>query len=673
MNNRLKKFDNPIPLCGRTEELKGLEKRILTAGITILGAPPQTGKTRLIQELILRVDKNQQYCWGYAQGFNDSIGEIILRAIDDLYKNWTQQRSWAEEAKQRLDELRKKDVKDLGRLTLAIIKNFDVPGTKLVSSALQSLTNLKEGVGQLARPLDYAQVHEVCELISHLSGKSILIVLDAFEQSDKQNIPSSILLQYLQEISQWPQVHFIVALRSPAESIKSNEKSALDEAGKWRKASPKCQYIELEDIAIKTDIENKTRLAQFLIEKVPFLTVDNIEEYLEKSAGFPGIWNRWFQGECDSQAALLTQIEEAQEARYSELESKFNQLDKDSLKVALRLALFPELVDESGLLLEPIYLGEQGPETLDCLKRAGVIELNRELPPKFGLTQRYEYARKWAIQNYSRQCVTIIEQCLPDLIGYATLLDAPDKGTSAVGVLLSWQELSEFLPFKKGMIEFCLLSGTFLGVKIKLSVLELAKQYIQSNPSEVYRKLYSIALCNSLNDFKEENKLERRDLMLTQLEQLYTKWPEDKAVRVRWAKGLFNSLIDFKEENKLERRDLMLTQLEQLSQEWPEDKAVRQRWAMGLFNSVNDFKEENKLERRDLTLTQLEQLSQEWPEDKAVREWWAKGLFNSLNHFKEEKNTTKIELQMEKLNKLISLYPSDKVVKEINKQLKLVE
>ena len=620
LNSRLKKFDNQIPLCGRIEELKILEKRILTTGVTILGAPPQTGKTRLIQELILRVDKNQEYCWGYAQGFNDSIGEIILRAIDDLYNNWTRQRSLAEEAKQRLDELRKKDVKDLGRLTLAILENFDIPGTKLVSSALQSLTNLKEGISQLARPLEYAQVREVCELISHLSGKPILIVLDAFEQSDKQNVPGSILLQYLQEISHWPQVHFIVALRSPAESIKSNEKSALDEADKWRKASPKCQYIELKDVAIESDIENKTSLAQFLIEKVPFLTSDNINQYLEKSAGFPGIWNRWFQGECDSEAALLMQIEEAQEARYSELESKFNQLDEDSLKVALRLALFPELVDESGLLLEPIYLGEQGPETLDSLCRAGVIEFSRESSPKFGLTQRYEYARKWAIQNYSRQCVTIIEQCLSDLVRYATLLDSPSKGISAIGVLLSWQELSKYLRFKKGMIELCQLSGTLLGHKISPEDLELVKEFIQSNSSMVYRKLYSMGLLNCLNYFQKENSFEQRDKTLRQLKQLVQQWPDDTAVRERWANGLFNCLIYFQQEEDFERRDLILTQLEQLSLQWPEDTAVREQWANGIFNCLIYLKKENKPEMEKVLLDKLTELINRYPLDNIIKE-----------------------------------------------------
>jgi len=402
---QIQQFDRRLPLVGRRKEYESLVDSISSSGITFITAPPQTGKTRLVQELIYNLfnDERSDLIWGYAEGYGDSRGDIALRAADSLYDNFFNQRNWKQEAIQHLERLKENPIEKIGHLTSSIIQAFGdsqiVPGSKLVSDALSTLASQKTNQIPLAQPLDSTKMHELCQLVEDACKSHIILVIDAYEQTGNQKPLQDLLTQYAKQHYNWPSIHFIVTLRSPANHSKKGEVDAANVAKIIQKQSERCQTLELNNIKIDDYPAQKRELGTTLINKVPSINLENVELYIKESRGFPGIWHRWIEKECKNEKELTTCIDNAHSEKYEELDLFLDKMDGTEKSIICAITIFPEMVEEDQWTIYKNWILEKNPESiLDNLKNTGILQ--NIAPPQFGLTQRYEYARGKLFDSY---------------------------------------------------------------------------------------------------------------------------------------------------------------------------------------------------------------------------------------------------------------------------------
>lgn len=450
---QIQQFDRRLPLVGRRKEYESLLDSISSSGITFITAPPQTGKTRLVQELIYNLfnDKKSDLIWGYAEGYCDSRGDIALRAADSLYDNFFNQRNWKQEAIQYLERLKENPIEKIGHLTSSIIQAFGdtkiVPGSKIVSDALSTLASQKTNQIPLAQPLDSAKMHELCQLIKNVCKSHIILVIDAYEQTGNQKPLQDLLTQYAKQHYNWPSIHFIVTLRSPANHSKKGEVDAANVAKIIQKQSERCQTLKLKNIKIDDYPAQKRELGKTLINKVPSINIENVELYIKKSHGFPGIWHRWIEKECKNEAELKKCIDNAHSEKYEEIDLALNQMSGTEKKITSAIAIFPEMVEaDQWASYKSWILGKTSESILDNLKNTGILQ-NID-PPQFGLTQRYEYARgklfksfKIYIQESIRSITNLLIETLTNRMEDRNKIDLAIKMLSNIYTILEEFEI----------------------------------------------------------------------------------------------------------------------------------------------------------------------------------------------------------------------------------------
>lgn len=161
-----------------------------------------------------------------------------------------------------------------------------------------------------------------------------------------------------------------------------------------------CAVYELGLMHLDTRSEHS--LVKFLQKKVPAALVVAPQELLQMIDGYPGVIYRWtseYHAEQMRSAEDLASVaREAQEYRFTELETVLPALSERERTLAIRLALAgpvsAELWDASK---ETILDSKKHERLLDDLRWKRVLESSN--PPSYGHAKRHEAVLAWFLKN----------------------------------------------------------------------------------------------------------------------------------------------------------------------------------------------------------------------------------------------------------------------------------
>ncbi len=402
------------PAFARKDVLAKLIKICDSTGITILHAPPQIGKTRVLVELIDRVNRQNKDCvtnkgnnprilWGYVACAEDT-DDALRRATAQLYENWRNSRSFVEELKELKIKFEKTNLSDLS----AFIREAFGPAVgittviNLIIKKLEAQASEK-GFNQLNK-LSYDAVRDTWKLLGYVKNVKQLIIIDAFEQlnTGEQNRLISQIRRFLSEQPELPSVQLVLSTRSPANEKEVGEVAAWEKIETLNAPEPILTKISLDPLYFSSDDENElNRLKKHLIEHIPIISDDNVGDAVNIMQGHPGIIWRWKLAEVEDWKSLESHVADSTHETWQELINIIERLDEDdqtALKAVITLSLLPEQTNKPAWnTLAPILKPLVDERMLRKLKREKVlIDMNF---PSFGLTQRYQFAGRYLLSN----------------------------------------------------------------------------------------------------------------------------------------------------------------------------------------------------------------------------------------------------------------------------------
>ena len=658
--------DRSSILFGRAPDLAYLMGRAGNKGITAVVGRAQMGKSWLLTELSRQLSDPPSR---YLVGATESLGEtsdLLLRAVVDLYTRWLSDSTYWEQARVTWQQQKKDLVSNVGKAVGTIFEKLSklaipIEGVgSLVKDTFEGLASanrdLLTGGVQLPR-LQIEQGRDLLTLVSQITGRSMVLVLDQWEKSPAIALESNILDALARHLDEWPRCHIVLGLRP--------DEKPLAQVQSLRDGFPGA--VEIYDLPPMHLDESASRdLIQHIQERVPATVNVADQELLDMIAGYPGTVARWTSSydaqRIDSTAELKKVANDANAYRFGEFDVLLPTVSDQERCLAMRLALLPSAGSEEGwkALRDVVLQGLQA-KSLDALKRKKLLDASA--PPSYGHAKRSEAALQCFTDAYREELREESESLIFRLGSRVRALSSETMPfASALGTLLPAASDLELPNLSQAI---CRAALSLFGIRNvdPAALLTAARAAREDGTHAAVAPLLAIGLFNTLFDAKQEGALERCDALLEELRQLARAYPQDAAVRESLARGLNNTLVHAKQEEALERRDA-LEELRQLARAYPDDAAVRESVATGLYNTLNDAQQEEALERRDALLEELRQLARSYPQDAAVREQLANGLFNTLVYAKQEDNLERRDALLEELRQLAHAYPDHTAVRE---------
>ena len=193
---------------GRGPDLSHLLDRAQYKGMTAVVARAQMGKTWLLQQLARDLSEEP---YDYLVGYFETHGEgsdALLRAVSDLYTRWLSDATYLQQARmvweQQQDGLLGRFTVSLGGMLDKI--GFGEPIAKVVNETLQGLVAANQSLrsGNLdLKPLQYDQARELVMLVTQVSPRPVVLMLDGWEKSSVLAMQSDTLDAILRHFDDW--------------------------------------------------------------------------------------------------------------------------------------------------------------------------------------------------------------------------------------------------------------------------------------------------------------------------------------------------------------------------------------------------------------------------------------------------------------------------------------
>ena len=494
--------------------------------MTAITGRPNSGKSYLLREF--RKESEKAECLvGYIES-NATGMDMLLYCVADLYDQWLSDASLPSQAQLLYDRHKQNFASELGEtvgeVLLEIAKDAKLPGAGaariMFEAALKLNKNLKTG-GLTLPKLSYEQTFELLEILYKITGKRIILVFDAWEQSPNVEIEGVFFKRFLTEFRNWPPMHVFVAARDhdpKREDFTWPERldTLSERSTKW----------EIPPLALADKSTQRLNLLSYLHETIPVTKQCENAEVLGLIDGYPGVLRFWYDGKPETLDDLRRIATNAQKLRYEALvNNRLPGLIEKGLatphfNLACRLALLPEQTRmEFWNALQPVAFREL--HGGDALRRKlvslGVLQTLPDQPdlPSFGHRTRYEAVCKWFLEN---------ESAKPHAREEAKQL------IRRLAVRIDSIELSR-LPFVEALVWASRLI-------IPLQLDDMARALCYSAKMITQPQCYDGEIADIL-----ENIICKVVAADTQ------------GAAVLLAKGLFNALNDAKNENNLLRRD----------------------------------------------------------------------------------------------------------------------
>lgn len=542
-------------MFGRMRVLETLRHRAERPGLTALVGRPQAGKSWLVEELARTLTDDHECIVGYHQ--SGGAPDNVLRAVQDLYIRWLSNSSYREQARLVWQ------AQSGGLLTGAaqvLSKVFgEMPGVskpagELVKSAILSLLQARQDLrtGRLAlSPIQGDQARELLALVHNISERSLVVVLDAWEQSDASTLQAehTLLHGFVRDLEQWPPCHVFVVLRPKDPALRYVQDMQ-------REYGDAAAIVDLGQLEL-ADVDEQARLIAHLHAHLPVTINVEDDELLAMLDGYAGVIGRWLKAHTKPHSfeALKQLANDAHANRYPELEPVFDGLRDTDRDLAIRLALMDFAGIESWDVLQNEILAGRSMSALDLLRRFGVLEASD--PPTYGHAKRAEMARALLAERYPHG----LHAACAYLVGaYADqVVNTGQRCLSfawAIRGLDVWAKTSGLYTPNADEQRLVYAARALLGEPVPRGALCGASGISKGS------KLLAIAMDRVLSDMVFNGDLAGRDVILTELRSLADVFGEP-AWRDRLVEGLICAL-SFAEPH--EKKQLQLDLIDELRQ-----------------------------------------------------------------------------------------------------------
>lgn len=426
-------------LFGREGDINHLQVRSHRNGLTVIRARPMMGKTSAINEVGRRLIEE-----GALVGYHESTGaeaSLLLRAVSDLYTRWLSDASMLQQAlslwERHKDSAIPKVGKYLGKLFEKIAKPISEALGSIVSATFDELASAQDDLknGGLSLPsLPYDQALSLITIVAKLSGRRVVLILDAWEKAPSARFEYLTLEFYLKHQASWPPTHFFLLLREPDVQFASQpEASAL--AASLCKGFPAAATHQLEQIDLSESAEAR-RLVEYLQKTVPATNNCLPPAILALVDGFPGVISSWTSevnlSSMLSFEDLQRQAVDAHNYRYPEFDVLLPRVGESRRLLAARLAFFPNFNLPAWAVFRETVFAEHPVTDFDGLVDDKVLA-DSDLPT-FGHDTRHAAALSWFTINQPATIRRLGEQLIEKMAEYVTggdELSAPYIGALA--------------------------------------------------------------------------------------------------------------------------------------------------------------------------------------------------------------------------------------------------
>jgi hypothetical protein len=624
-------LDRSDRLFGREADLRALSDRLRTKGLTALVARPRMGKSWLLMELGRRLAAGtDQYLVGLFD--NPGTSDPVLRAVQDLYARWLQR-------------------VDLPHRSIVLSDIADaLEGRLMRNQPAESLS---------LAPLRYEQVQLLIETAGRISGRRIVLFLDAWEKTQASRAESDLLDSFLRRLDEWPECHIVLALRARGSSPDPRDQEALESVEMLVQSRPaQASMYELGEMEL--DDAESDRLMEFLRREVPTSAALEGETLIGLIDGYPGVidsWraleNKWRAQESrpNGQAPidLVREAEAAHQSRYPDLPGLLETLAADTLKLAIRLALLPVAASTAGWGdLQGAILRDIDEAWLDDLRRAGVLVSVH--PPGFGHASRAEYALSWFLSKHSIRTRQETEGLVFEL---AERLDSasPDK-RSVYDAIMALRDVGRVLKFDVFARGLCEAAASTLNDDFDVDLLLQNAEAAALNPGAPGAALLALGLMNADADAWRRSERPRADEIFARLRALAETHASRDIMQKRMAQALMNHAIgigstaedpadgnDLPRDQRYKLQDDLFDRLALLARRYPQQPDICLYLSRGLKYCleracssanlmINPYRDAT---RRDQLLAKFRLVASDHPEDPFVRTTLAWGLLIVLN------------------------------------------
>ena len=390
-------------LFGREAEVHLLLDRARERGLTVLTGRPRMGKTWVLEEVLRRLMEEDNHLIGYHESKASDCH--LLRSVSDLYARWLSDSSMREQAIVLLGQHSESVIPRVGRLVGALceaLQGIVVPKEvgktvrKIFDGLAEAQSNLETGGLKLAAmPYDIAA--SLANLVAKSTGRGVVLVLDAWEQSPTIRSDVTLLESFLNHQEDWPATHFILAIRNPElDSTRTNNEAfdrAIDLCG-----HSAALMVDLEPMTF-AGAKERNRLIAYVRENVPAARHASDDELFNSINGYPGVVSDWVSRgtKMHSLGELVDTAADAQANRYSEFKQLLRALSGPEQMLAASLAFLPRLDADRWMLLQSIAFDESIGRAKRELVYRGVLE--RQPYATYGHDTRHQAARSWFLTH----------------------------------------------------------------------------------------------------------------------------------------------------------------------------------------------------------------------------------------------------------------------------------
>ena len=576
--------DRRAELFGRAPDVAHLLGRCKHSGLTVVSGRPRLGKSWLLEETARRL-MEMDFLVGYAESSAEQP-DLLLRAVADAYARWLAQASMGDQARSLYDRHKDSLVDQAGKRVAGLLKAVSERGGvgwkvagELAAKALSGLGDLDtdlKSAGLKLPSLNYDEARDLTDHLARISGKGVVLILDAWEKTPASEREIGILDTFLDHLEDWPPTHLFLSYRTEGQG---DEK--LKRLRHLIQGTPNGEEYPLPVMHLDRDDERQ-RLLNYVQQAVGGAESEVSEEEMEAwIGGFPGVVEWWTRQAVKEQLETSEDLDraagDAQAGRYRpEFDRLLSPLETEPklLQVAARLALLPQMTSDSWWEALRTVVTEEGmQQTVAQLNVRGILDTRQGLP-SYGHSTRHEAARRWLLEESLEPLVRIeLDRLAQKLGGQINSADPANRpfALALVGLRPALTDPSTS-PIPSGLVEAA------------MSLLPLQEPtwekfeagFKQAKDSPSLAPLWAMGLFNNLIHRSQEDDRDGREQMLEELRQLANRFPDDTAVRERLAKGLVNNLNHRSQEDDRDGREQMLDDLRQLAEAFPDNAAIRE-------------------------------------------------------------------------------------------------
>jgi tetratricopeptide (TPR) repeat protein len=398
-------------LFGRIGDIGQLTDRATGEGLTVLKGRPLNGKTWVLQEVARELVAGGSHLVGYHE-YRGGESSHLLYAVFDLYTRWLADSSMRSQALSLWHRHKSECIPAVGRSVGILFEKlgaFAGAGEgigSLVSKMFDELSNSAKDLktaGLSLAPLSYDQAASLVSLVAHVSRKTPILVMDAWEKTQAQAYECSVLETYLSRLTDWKQTHVFLGVRHPNPVVGGSNDLTWAHVRRLELTSPNVHVHDLDTMNLQDRAET-TRLCLYIRKNVPAAESLCDTELIQLIAGYPGVINFWLSSanrlKMTGKSDLKAAAEAAQKIRYVEMPQLLEALPNNAKEIVAKTAMMPRLTSTNWIALQSLIMPEPDARTVDALVNSDLWETAD--PPSFGHDSRHAAARHWFARTETR-------------------------------------------------------------------------------------------------------------------------------------------------------------------------------------------------------------------------------------------------------------------------------